>query len=158
MHQNATRQDHPYVRRIPRGNSGKTDLVSRLQRMAEANRNRIRGMERSVVAKEDREALKAARRRLVEILSLAPWAMPTGAYQIIEDTMKEARDVFNRATKPTRHPRRRERQPEAKHFDDARRMNEEDNDDFPRVPTKQRRVDPIAEAFQREIDAAIVNK
>lgn len=136
-----------YTRRIPRGKTGGSDPITRLWRMAEAHQKRIRGMQTSVTSKEAREALKAERRRLVEILNLAPWAMPTGSQKIIEDAMTEARRIYVEAEKATRHPRRHERSSKAKgvRTKSITRVAEE-SEALITLPTA-RRTDPKAEAF-----------
>lgn len=116
-------------------------------------------MQKRLTAKEDREALKAARERLLEILQLAPWAIPSGAHAIIEDAMTEARRVYTNAEKASRHPRRCDR-PEER--DSVREKNKKEQRYDGTEKGDRRRTAPAsfsqlsdekAEAFQRELDA-----
>ncbi len=167
-HQPSNYRPYGYPRRIRRGSSERSDPLSRHQRTAQGHLKRIRRMEQNVAEKEDREALKAARRLLIEILSSAlSTPTPSDTYQEIEDAMTEARRVYAGAKKATHHPRRSERPREkkgvrAKNVLKDRYTGMEDDEAAQKlgiIPEEDEHPeDPIAEAFQREIDAAMVNK
>lgn len=153
---------HPYSRRIPRGNSGRSDRLHRLRREAAAHTRRISGMKERVKLQDDRRELEELRKRLIEVLLLiseTPHAVRMGTHREIRSVMARARVIYADAPKFDGW-RRRERkgkrptEPKGMRAKNCKSRYDGTEEDRITLSTDTIARDPRAISFQAELDAA----